>query len=125
LFCVDNVCCEEDQCNEDEHCELGTGTCVEGPPPATATPTRTGGSGVTPATRTRTPLPGNCDASCPPEDCQPDGSCFSSDRSGGCSTGGRTPDGRDALMLSLLPLGLWLGRRWQLERATVRIRRRS
>lgn len=121
FFCVNNVCCVVDQCNEDEHCELGTGTCVEGPPPLTATPTRTPQL----PTRTRTPVPGNCPDFCSPEDCQPDGSCLVSDRSGGCSTGGQAADGRDALMLSLLPLALWLGRRWQLQRVAVRIRRRS
>jgi hypothetical protein len=124
LFCVNNVCCEDDQCNEDQHCELGTGTCVEGPPPATVTPTPPDPTQVVP-TRTRTPLPGNCDPSCPPENCAPDGTCILSDRSGGCSTSERTADGRDILMLSLLPVGLWLGRRWQLRRATVRIRHRS
>lgn len=123
LFCVNNVCCEVDQCNEDQHCELGTGTCVEGPPPATATPTATPRQ----PTRTRTPVPSNCDASCPPGDCdETTGFCVSSDRSSGCSTSSRTADGRDLLMLSLLPLGLWLGRRWQLRHAvTLRIRRRA
>jgi hypothetical protein len=120
LFCVNDVCCEVEQCAEDEHCEPGTGTCVAGPPPSTRTPTR--GQ----PTRTRTPLPGNCDASCPPENCTADGTCILSSRSGGCSTSERRADGRDALMLSLLPLGLWLGRRWQFRRtATVRVRHRA
>jgi len=127
LFCVNNVCCAVSQCNEDQHCELGTGTCVEGPPPtATATPTPTptqDGQGGT--TRTRTPVPGNCDASCPPQNCQPDGTCILSSRSGGsCAMGEPTADGRDALILALLPIGLWLGRRRQLRRAEVRVRTR-
>jgi hypothetical protein len=125
LFCVNNICCA-DECNVDEHCD-GTGNCVEGPLPTatpTATPTPSSNSGASP-TRTRTPLPGNCASSCKPEDCQPDGSCFSTDRSGGCSTGEPTADGRDALMLSLLPIGLWLVRRRQLRQVAARVRIRS
>jgi hypothetical protein len=125
LFCVNNICCA-DECNVDEHCD-GTGNCVEGTLPTatpTATPTPSSNSGASP-TRTRTPLPGNCASSCKPEDCQPDGSCFSTDRSGGCSTGEPTADGRDALMLSLLPIGLWLVRRRQLRQVAARVRIRS
>jgi uncharacterized protein (TIGR03382 family) len=49
--------------------------------------------------------------------------CVATSSSSGCSTGGSSGSG-NLLVVGVLPLLLWLGRRWQLQRAVARSRRR-
>lgn len=113
-FCVDGVCCQTNACGQDQHCELGTGMCVNNPPP-TNTPT------VTPVIPTPNPC-GGC----------PDGSacqivngaplCIHTSTSSGCSTVGDQPARGNLAVVAVLPLALWISRRWQLRRARARNR---
>jgi MYXO-CTERM domain-containing protein len=43
--------------------------------------------------------------------------------SGGCSTGGDDPGSGNLVALALLPLAIWMRRRWQLQRVSVRRRK--
>lgn len=120
--CVNNVCCVEPQCGEDEHCAMGSGECVPGTAPPRATPTPTPTRTVTP-TRTATgiatftPIGGPCGGECAPENCV-NGFCVFTSRGGGCTTAG---DGGDNVaMAALVPVVLWLGRRWQRRHAGAR-----
>ncbi len=89
--CVDNVCCEVEQCAIDEHCELGTGVCAPGTPKPTPT-------------RTPTRIPSST----------PDGgSKITTTRSGGCWVGGDGASASELAMLAMLPAALWLRRRWR------------
>lgn len=117
-FCVNGVCCAVDSCGDGEHCAEGTGQCVAG-----GTPTRT-------FTPTRLPVtpPNPCQGNpCPPgQKCvvgsSGDALCIATSSSSGCSTTSGGGSG-DLLVVTALPFLLWLGRRWQLTRATVRARR--
>lgn len=118
--CVNDVCCAVSECGADEHCAEGTGQCVAG-----GTPTRT---------RTQTPLPTIPEVNpCDPNPC-PSGQkcivgtggeavCVSTSSSSGCSTTGSAGSG-NLLVVAAMPLLLWLGRRWQLQHAVARARRR-
>jgi len=124
-FCVNNVCCFVFECNDDEHCQLGTGNCVEGTAPPTLTPTPTP---VRSSTRlpSSTPVGGPCGDRCSADNCV-DGVCVFSSRSGGCATGGGAEGGGNLAVVALLPVMLWMGRRWHLmfrqARARVRVGR--
>jgi hypothetical protein len=112
-FCVNEVCCLEDGCEDNEHCEPDSGQCVVGPPPPTKTKTSTPSP-----TSTRATGPGEC-----PDGFEPVGNdCVAVSRSGGCSTNDRGPSAGDFLGIALLPLALGLARRWQLRRVAVRVR---
>lgn len=110
-FCVNNVCCTVDSCPSDQHCENGSGVCVGGALTPTPTPIPT-------------PLPTLPTA--PPCGGCPSGShcdntinlCVKSSTGGGCSTAG-DPGRGNLAVVGLLPLALWVGRRWQLRRARV------
>ena len=117
--CVNDVCCAVSQCGVNEHCAEGTGQCEAG-----GTPTRT----FTP-TRLPTEPPVN---PCQPNPCPSgqkcvvtDGSpiCVATSSSSGCSTTGTGGSG-NLLVVAAMPLLLWLGRRWNLQRAVARSSRR-
>jgi len=117
-FCRDGVCCKTDSCPENMYCSPGdgnppSGECVVGPP--TPTPT---------ATRLPTlPTPNPC-GSCPSGTHCDNGNpplCVKTSSSGGCSTVG-DPAAGNLAVVTLLPLALWLTRRWQLRRVRVRSR---
>lgn len=97
LFCVDGVCCVRPSCDP-FNCGAN-GQCEAGPT-RTVTPTR---------------IP-------PPPDTPPQITIHTS-RGGGCSTGaGESVGSADLLVILLLPLALWTGRRWQLARVEARER---
>ncbi|MGH7785220.1 MAG: FG-GAP repeat domain-containing protein [Candidatus Binatia bacterium] len=120
-FCVNGVCCSVAQCDANQHCAEGSGQCVAGGTPTTTrTPTRT-------ATPVRTPSVDECGVCPKGTTCQivPERGpvCISTSTGGGCSTGGgEAPHGGNLLVAMSMPLALWLGRRWQLKRAAVRVR---
>ena len=116
--CVNDVCCEAASCGEGQHCAEGTGQCVDG-----GTPTRT-------PTSTRLPTQGG--NPCQPNPC-PSGQkcvvgtdggpiCIASSSSSGCSTTDGGGSG-NLLVVAAMPFLLWFGRRFQLKRAKVRVRR--
>ena len=117
-FCVNEVCCEVSACGANEHCAEGTGQCVAGGTPTPIyTPTR---------------LPTSSSNPCDPNPCLSGekcrivnglAACFSTSSSSGCSTTGSGGSG-NLLVVAAMPLLLWLGRRWQLQRAVARSRRR-
>jgi hypothetical protein len=112
-FCTDDVCCMTDTCPTNEHCGEA-GLCVVGPP--TPTPTVT----ALPTLPT-TPTVNPC-GSCPSGTRCKNGLCVSTSSGGGCSTVGDEPAAGNLIAVALLPLGLWLSRRWQLRRVRVRSR---
>ncbi|MDX2169280.1 MAG: VCBS repeat-containing protein [Deltaproteobacteria bacterium] len=114
-FCVNDVCCVEQSCNANEHCQAGTGQCVAG-----GTPTRTPTSTRLPSTPTVNPC-GSCPKGTRCQVVNGAPLCISSSSGGGCSTTG-SGDSRDLVIAAMLPLALWLGRRWQLQRARARRR---
>jgi FG-GAP-like repeat len=109
-FCVNEICCLLPSCDADHHCEQGTGACVEGTPPPTRTRTPTLHATSTPQTQ------------CPDGFEPVGGDCVAVSRNGGCSTNENGGGGGSLLMVMLLPLAL-VGRRWQLRRAAVPVRR--
>jgi hypothetical protein len=114
-FCVNNVCCVEETCGGDAHCQAGTGECASG-----GTPTRTPTSTRLPSTPTVNPC-GSCPKGTRCQVVNGAPICISSSSGGGCSTSGGG-DGRDIAIAFMLPLALWVGRRWQLQRAHARRR---
>ena len=115
-ICDDLVCCK-DECDDQHHCEAGTGDCVPGALPTTPSPT------AIPTPIATAPPEDPClNVSCPGGQSCLGGLCVSSSTSGGCSTGGDNPAPGNWIVISLLPLGLWITRRWQLQR--VRAKRR-
>jgi hypothetical protein len=113
--CVNDVCCVEQSCGANQHCEAGTGQCVSG-----GTPTRTPTSTRLPSTPTVNPC-GSCPKGTRCQVVNGAPICISSSSGGGCSTSGGG-DGRDLAIAFTLPLALWLGRRFQLQRAHARRR---
>jgi hypothetical protein len=115
-ICDDLVCCTE-ECDDQHHCEAGTGVCVPGTLPTTPSPTA-----IPTPIATATPEDPCLNVSCPGGQSCLGGLCVSSSTGGGCSTGGDNPAPGNWIVISLLPLGLWITRRWQLQR--VRAKRR-
>jgi hypothetical protein len=111
--CVNNICCEVPACEEGQHCAGGSGICVDGEPPSSPTPTEP-----------PTPLPtANPCGACPPGfRCVGEICVRTSDSGGGCSTAGDNPSHGNLILAALVPLALWTGRRWQLQRSHVRRR---
>jgi hypothetical protein len=111
--CVNEVCCTEPECGENQHCEAGTGVCVDGQLPTSPTPT------LIPTPLPTLPTPNPC-GGCPQGYRCVGDICVVTSSSGGCSTAGDDPAGGNLVVASLLPFALWLGRRWQLQRARIR-----
>jgi hypothetical protein len=111
--CVDTVCCKEPSCGENRHCEAGTGDCVDGGAPGSPTPT------LIPTPLPTRPTADPC-GGCPPGYRCVGDLCVTTSSSGGCSTAGDDPAHGNLVIMSLLPLALWAGRRWQLQRARIR-----
>lgn len=118
-ICDDAVCCKE-ECDDDHHCELGSGDCVEGPAPTSPTPTL-----IPTPLATRTPEDPCENISCPGGQQCLSGLCVSNSTGGGCSTGGSDPAPGNWIAVMLLPLTMWAGRRWQLHRARATRRSRG
>jgi len=112
-FCVNDVCCAEQSCDAGQHCQAGTGQCVAGgTPTVTRTPTRLGA----------TPTVNPCGSCAKGTTCQiVNGApvCISKSTSG-CSTTDGGDSAGNLLVVVMLPMALWLGRRWQLKLAPVR-----
>lgn len=119
-FCVNEVCCAVAQCGANEHCAEGSGQCVAG-----GTPTRT----FTPTRLPTTPVGNPCQPNpCPSgQKCVVDTGggpvCVATSSSSGCSTSDGQGSG-NLLMVAALPFLLWTGRRFTLQRAAARARRR-
>ena len=118
--CVNDVCCAVSECGANEHCAEGSGQCeAGGTPTSTFTPTRL---------PTQSPGPNPCQ----PNPCSggqkcvvgTDGGpvCIAASSSSGCSTTDSGGSG-NLLVVASMPFLLWVGRRWQLKRATVRANR--
>jgi MYXO-CTERM domain-containing protein len=116
-ICENNICCDRD-CGSEEHCEAGTGQCVPGGPPGTPTNTM-----VPTPLPTATPEDPCLNIDCPAGQTCLQGLCVATKSSGGCSTGGDDPGSGNLVALALLPLAIWMRRRWQLQRVTVRRRK--
>lgn len=111
--CVNTVCCEEPSCGENRHCEAGTGVCIDGQAPGSPTPT------LIPTPLPTLPTANPC-GGCPQGYRCVGDVCVITSSSGGCSTAGDDPAQGNLVVMSLLPLALWMGRRWQLQRARIR-----
>jgi len=113
-FCRDGVCCKTDGCPENMYCANDPpGECVVGPPSPTPTATRLP-TLPTPNPCGSCPSGTHCDNGDPPL-------CVKTSSSSGCSTVG-DPAAGNLVVVTLLPLALWLTRRWQLRQAKVRSR---
>jgi hypothetical protein len=113
-FCTDQVCCTVQTCPVNQHCMPPDGMCHDAPSP---TPT------FSPAPTPPTPNPcGGCPQGlqCVVTSIGP--ICKSTSSGGGCSTGDDAPAPGNLAITALLPLALWMGRRWQLHRVRVRHR---
>ncbi len=115
-FCVNEVCCTVDSCPADQHCEKGTGVCVFGALTPTPTPFPTPFATLP----TIDPCGGGCRSG---ERCE-GGQCITVNQSSGCSTADDEPARGNLAVVALLPLALWVSRRWQLHRAQVHRRTR-
>lgn len=115
-FCENEICCDRD-CSSEEHCD-DTGHCVPGGPPGTPTNTM-----VPTPLPTATPEDPCQNIDCPAGQTCLQGLCVATKSSGGCSTGGDDPGSGNLVALALLPLAIWMRRRWQLQRVTVRRRK--
>jgi hypothetical protein len=109
-FCVNKVCCTTNSCDSDQHCELGSGVCVGG----ALTPTPT----IIPTPLPTLPTPNPC-GGCPSGSVCSNGLCVKTNTGGGCSTSDGAGPG-NLTGIALLPLALWMSRRWQLHRARLR-----
>jgi hypothetical protein len=115
-FCTDQVCCTTGSCPGNQHCLPPDGMCHDAP-----SPTPTSSPGPTP------PTPDPC-GGCPQGlHCRVTSVgpvCESTSSGGGCSTSDDAPGPGNLAAMAMLPLALWLGRRWR-QLGRVRARQRS